>query len=205
MRVQKRNFINKYAYVSRERGAYCEKRGKFVRAAASRAIRDIKTLCANQEQNKFLQELAQGTSAFRSLRENFPHIEQMTGPMIQRRKEAKLQKTWSAGNKMYSFHDKGCRRLRSLDIWSTNHPKCMMTRSGDMKSNLGLTKEAILAAVILLRSLTHLKYNDTGDILQLFDFVHEATGQPSPGLQLTHFSESRLTEDKLSGRNSEHS
>ena len=67
-----------------------------------------------------------------------------------------------------------------------------------MKRDLGLTKEAILAAVILLRGLTHLKENYIGDILQLFDFVHEANGEVTPGLGLTHFSESRLTMDKLS-------
>ena len=184
--------------VARERGAFCKEKGKFVRAAASRAIRDIKTLCANKEQNKFLQELAQGTSAFQTLRKDFPDIEKMTGPMIKKRKDEDLQQTWRVGNKIYSFHNNGCRRLRLLNIWSTNYPKHMITRSGDMKRDLGLTKEAILAAVILLKALTHLKENYIGDILQLFDFVHEANGELAPGLGLTHFSESRLTMDKLS-------
>ena len=182
----------------RERGAYCREKGKFVRAAASRAIRDIKTLCANKEQNKFLQELAQGTSAFRSLRKDFPDIEKVMEPMIRKRKDEHLQQTWRVGNKIFSFNNNGCRKLRLLNIWSTDYPKHMITRSGEMKRDLGLTKEAILAAVILLRGLTHLKENYIGDILQLFDFVHEANGEITPGLGLTHFSESRLTMDKLS-------
>ena len=109
--------------VVRERGAYCREKGKFVRAAASKAIRDIKTLCANKEQNKFLQELAQGTSAFRSLRKDFPDIEKVTGPMIRKRRDEDLQQTWRVGNKIYSFNSHGCRKLRLLNIWSTDYPK----------------------------------------------------------------------------------
>ena len=57
------------------RGSFDKETGRFVRAAASRAIRDIRDICAHQQQTEFLKELAQGTSAFQALKKNFPNIE----------------------------------------------------------------------------------------------------------------------------------
>jgi len=183
----------------KERGSYDRHTGKFVRAAASKAIRDIRSLCANQQQNNFLQELAQGTSAFNTLKENFPQIEEKTKPMIEKRTNPNFRFVWSVANKRYSFDKNlGCLKLRSLDIWSTNYPKSIITRKGDMVSNLGVTKEAVLCVAILLSKLTTLKYNDLGDVLQLLHYVFKENDFPKPELDLTYFSETRLTLDKLS-------
>ena len=178
--------------VAGERGSYCQKTGKFVRAAASRAIRDIRSLAASRQQNSFLQELAQGTAAFRSLVQQFPHLHQVTGPML-----ARSEASWGAGPSLYTWSQGGCPRLRQLDLWATSHPRSMITRSGELRTGLGVTKQGVLAAALLLPRLTLLKYNDLGDILQLYEHVHRTAQQPPPSLGLTHFSESRLTLDKL--------
>ena len=178
--------------VAGERGSYCQKTGKFVRAAASRAIRDIRSLAASRQQTSFLQELAQGTAAFRSLVQQFPHLAEVTGPML-----ARSEATWGAGPSTYTWSRGGCPRLRQLDLWATSHPRSMVTRAGELRTGLGVTKQGVLAAALLLPRLTLLKYNDLGDILQLYEHVHRTAGQPPPSLRLTHFSESRLTLDKL--------
>ena len=72
----------------------------------------------------------------------------------------------------------------------------MITRYGDILT-VGVSQDAVLAALILLPRLLCLKRNDLGDILQLYHFVHEVNSSPPPSLALTFFSESRLTLDKL--------
>ena len=180
------------------RGSYDKETGRFVRAAASRAIKDIRDICAHQQQTEFLKELAQGTSAFQALKQNFPDIVNKSKPMILRRKDSDFGHSWTVGNKKYAFTEAGCRKLKYLDILATNFPKSTITRTGDMKSNLGITKEAVLFSSILLKDLTNLKYNDMGDVLQLFDFVYISNQEDPPQLKLNYFSESRLTLDKLS-------
>ena len=180
-----------------ERGQYCRRSGKFVRAAASRAIKDIKTLCANQQQNTFLQDLAQGTHAFNQLKDQFPHLEEKLLPIIKNDRKEAGQHSWRAGNKRYEFSASGCKKLKKLDIWATNYPKSVMTRSGDIKTELGLTKEGVLVAAVMLKQLVSLKYNDLGDILQLYEHIYSLHSMPPPSLHWNYFSESRLTLDKL--------
>ena len=180
-----------------ERGQVDAETGKFVRAAASRAKRSIRTICANHQQNSFLQELAQGSAALEVMQANFPLLAGKVAPLITKRGQETFQHSWTVGDGLqYSFTDSGCRRLRRLDLWSTSFPKKMITRYGDILT-VGVSQDAVLAALILLPRLLCLKRNDLGDILQLYHFVHEVNSSPPPSLALTFFSESRLTLDKL--------
>ena len=180
-----------------ERGCVDAQTGKFVRAAASRAKRSIRTICANHQQNSFLQELAQGTSAFEVMQAKFPKLAEKIRPLIMKREDETYQESWEADGLQYSFTERGCRRLRKLDLWSTSYPKKMITRYGDILT-VGVTQDAVLAALILCPRLACLKRNDLGDVLQLYHYVYQANNLPLPGLGLTFFSESRLTLDKLS-------
>ena len=130
-----------------ERGSVDAETGKFVRAAASRAKRSIRTICANHQQNSFLQELAQGTS---DLEAKFPHLAKKIKPLIVKREDESYQHSWAGEDGLqYSFTDLGCRRLRKLDLWATSYPKKMITRYGDILT-VGVTQEAVLASLILV-------------------------------------------------------
>jgi len=181
-----------------ERGEVDVQTGKFVRAAASRAKRSIRTICANHQQNSFLQELAQGSSATEVMQAKFPHLAAKMRPLLVKREEETHQASWAGEDGLqYRFTERGCRRLRKLDLWSTSFPKKMITRYGDILT-VGVSQDAMLAALILCPRLLCLKRNDLGDILQLYHFVYQANNLPQPSLGLTFFSESRLTLDKLS-------
>ena len=62
---------------------------------------------------------------------------------------------------------------------------------------LGLTRDSVLAALILLENLKILKWIDLGEILQLYEMVYQETCQSTPQLQLMFLMDSCLTLDKL--------
>jgi hypothetical protein len=63
--------------------------------------------------------------------------------------------------------------------------------------DLGLTRESVLAAAILLQDLRILRWTELGEILQLVEMVYGEAEFPTPELQLKLLCDTRLTLDKL--------
>ena len=179
-----------------ERGRICKETGKFVRAAALRAKKNIDSLKDNEQ--TFLRDIAQGSTAFQLLKQKFPYLGERSKPFIEKRLNTGLNQTWTAREGVEcSFSAGGCTKLKRLDLWKTNHPKRSVNAKGELIDGLGITRESVLAALIILKNLKVLKWTDLGEILQLLYFVFEENRIETPKLDLTFFCDSRLTLDKL--------
>merc|ERR550519_147802 len=97
----------------------------------------------------------------------------------------------------YAFSGKGCRQLKILDINRTNYPKRTIDASGEVIVDLGLTRDSVLCAAILLQELRVLRWTELGEILQLLEMVYGEAGIQTPKLNLTFLCDNRLTIDKL--------
>merc|ERR550519_1754575 len=97
----------------------------------------------------------------------------------------------------YAFSGKGCRQLKILDINRTNYPKRTIDASGEVIVDLGLTRDSVLCAAILLQELRVLRWTELGEILQLLEMVYGEAGIQPPKLNLTFLCDNRLTIDKL--------
>merc|ERR1719192_2685046 len=76
----------------------------------------------------------------------------------------------------YSFSGKGCRQLRILDINRTNYPKRTIDASGEVIVDLGLTRDSVLCAAIVLQELRVIRWTELGEILQLLEMVYGEAG-----------------------------
>eukprot|EP00092_Neocalanus_flemingeri_P000587 GFUD01000623.1.p1 GENE.GFUD01000623.1~~GFUD01000623.1.p1 ORF type:complete len:689 (-),score=173.31 GFUD01000623.1:19-1851(-) len=176
-------------------GNICHLTGKTTRAAAVRArarLDQIKT------DPSFLRKLAIGSTGSQELKEKFSLLTAKMKPFIDKRLDQTLQTSWSSKpGFLYTFSQTGCRRLTRLDLTRTNYPKRSLDANGKRILTLGLTRDSVLAALILLQNLKVLKWIDLGEILQLYEMVCEETCQSTPQLQLLLLMDSSLTMDKL--------
>jgi len=179
-----------------ERGRICKETGKFVRASAARAKRNIDILKNNEQ--TFLRDIAQGSTAFELLKQKYPHLSERMKPYIKKRNTPEYCHTWTHKTGVeYSFTSGGCKNLKKLDLWKTNHPKRSVDAKGELMTDLGITREVVLSSLIILKHLKVLKWTDLGEILQLFEFVYQEQSLETPKLDLTFLCDSRLTIDKL--------
>ena len=178
-------------------GRYCLRSGRKVRAAASKAIKEIRILKRNHQEDAFLKEMSQGSMAYKQLSKDYPYLKEKLGALISKRADESYQHSWRSRGKVYSFSSDGCRALKKLDILDTSYPKKCITRQGDIISDMGVSKEGVLAAVVLLKNLCNVQYKELGDILQLYDYLYSLHDTPAPELKLNYFSETRLTTNKI--------
>lgn len=179
-----------------ERGRICKETGKFVRASAARAKKNI-DIIKNNEQT-FLRDIAQGSTAFELLKQKFPLLSNRMKPFMKKRENPDFCHTWSPKNGVeYSFGPGGCKNLKRLDLWKTNHPKRSVNAKGELVSDLGITREVVLTSLIILKNLKVLKWTDLGEILQLFELVFQENSLEAPKMGLTFLCDARLTLDKL--------
>ena len=59
--------------------------------------------------------------------------------------------------------------------------------------DLGLTRDSVLCAVLMLQQLRVLKWTELGEILQLVEMVHGEAGLVAPQLQLTFLCDTRCS------------
>ena len=179
-----------------ERGRICKETGKFVRASAARAKRNIDSIKNNEQ--TFLRDIAQGSTAFELLKLKFPDLGKTMKPFMRKREEPEYCLTWTHKRGVkHSFTSVGCKNLKKLDLWKTNFPKRTVDGKGELITDLGITREVVLASLILMKQLKILKWTDLGEILQLFEFVYQENKLETPKLDLTFLCDSRLTLDKL--------
>ena len=73
---------------------------------------------------------------------------------------------------LYKFNSKyGCPRLRKIDLIRTGYPKRTLDVSGNLIVNCGVTRDSILTILILLDNLMELKWNELGDMLELYHML----------------------------------
>ena len=176
-------------------GDACPQTGRTARAAAVRArarLDQIKT------DPSFLRKLAIGSSGSQELKEKFTFLTAKMKPYIDKRLDPTMSTSWSPKQGVcYTFAKTGCRRLARLDLTRTNYPKRSLDAKGEMILTLGLTRDSVLAALILLQNLQVLKWSDLGEILQLYEMVCQETCTSTPKLKLMFLMDSCLTLDKL--------
>jgi len=165
------------------------------RAAAVRARARLDQIKSDPS---FLRKLAIGSSESEELKEKFSLLANKMKPYVDKKLDPSLQTRWSSNHgQRYSFTKTGCKRLTSLDLTRTNYPKRSLDTKGEMILTLGLTRDSVLAALILLENLKILKWIDLGEILQLYEMVFQETCKRTPQLQLMFLMDSCLTLDKL--------
>jgi len=166
------------------------------RAAAERARERLEQIKTDPS---FLRKLAIGSSAAGSeLRDTFSLLTTKMKPYVDKKRDPSLNTKWSPKPGFWNtFSNKGCKKLVRLDLTRTNYPKRSLDKKGDMILTLGLTRDSVLAALILLENLKVLKWNDLGEILQLYEMVFQETWKFTPQLKLVFLMDSCLTIDKL--------
>jgi len=166
------------------------------RAAASRAREKLDQIKTDPS---FLRKLAIGSSSNEvDLKDTFSLLTTKMRPYVDKKQDPSLKTKWSPKPGYWnSFSNKGCKKLVKLDLTRTNYPKRSLSTKGDMIVTLGLTRDSVLAALILLENLKILKWNDLGEILQLYEMVFQETWKFTPKLKLGFLMDSCLTIDKL--------
>jgi len=167
------------------------------RAASMRAREKLDQIKTDPS---FLRKLAIGSSASAGaeLKDTFSLLTTKMKPYVYKKQDPSLQTKWSPKPGYWnSFTNRGCKKLVRLDLTRTNYPKRSMDTKGDMILTLGLTRDSVLAALILLDNLKILKWNDLGEILQLYEMVFQETWKSTPQLKLMFLMDSCLTIDKL--------
>jgi len=191
-----------------EKGEVDRRTGKFVRAAAARAKEKLDRV---RDDPSFMLDLATGRGAASLLRHKFSSLTERMKPYMDARSSSSssaascsssscssISHPWSPQPGLqYSFSGKGCRQLRILDINRTNYPKRTIDASGEVIVDLGLTRDSVLCAAILLQELRVIRWTELGEILQLLEMVYGEAGVEAPKLNLTFLCDNRLTIDKL--------
>jgi len=191
-----------------ERGEVDRRTGKFVRAAAARAKVKLDRV---RDDPSFMVDLATGRGAASLLRHKFSSLTARMKPYMDARSSSlpsaascssascsALSHSWNPQpGRQYTFSGKGCRQLKMLDINRTNYPKRTIDASGEVIVDLGLTRDSVLCAAILLQELRVLRWTELGEILQLLEMVYGEAGIQPPKLNLTFLCDNRLTIDKL--------
>ena len=171
------------------------------RAAAVKAMETINEIKNGGDAGVgFLRKLAIGSSVSQEFMENFSLLTAKMKPYIDRRlgRDEAVQNWSPRPGALHQFTAKcGCPRLRRLNLARTNFPKRSLAPSGKTMVTLGLTRDAVLAALLMLPELRSLVWTDLGEILQLYELVlHETTVTP-PLLNITGLMDNGLTLDKL--------
>jgi len=139
-----------------------------------------------------------GYNGSEEFKENFSLVTEKMKPYVDKRLDPDLKKTWSPkSGSLYRFTESGCTRLKRLDLTRTNYPKRSLDKTGKRIFTLGLTRDSVLASLILLKNIKIVKWLDLGEILQLYEMVFQETGNTTPTLGLTFLMDSCLTLDKL--------
>jgi hypothetical protein len=176
-------------------GQVCKETGNFVRAAKSKAMENIERV---KKDPNYLKDIAVGSSAFKLLKQKFSLLTARMKPFIDKRLDPDLQTSWLPRSGVrFSFTKYGCKRLKKLDLNRTNFPKRSIDSKGDVIVDLGLTREPVLCALLLLSDLKILKWSELGEVLQLFEMIFTETGLETPRLNLTFLCDTRLTVEKL--------
>ena len=150
----------------------------------------------------YLRKLAIGQTVSKELEESFSLLAGKMRPYIEaRRVPGGVWPPWRPDRgHLYTFSPGlGCPRLKYLDLTRTNYPKRSLDVSGKMIITLGITRDAVLASLILLEQLTVLKWADLGEILQLYEMVVKELTEATDLLQLKVNSvmDTSTTLDKL--------
>ena len=151
----------------------------------------------------YLRKLAIGQTVSKELEESFSLLASKMKPYIDKRLKRGDDRTlpWRpTRGQLYKFDSElGCPRLKNLDLTRTNYPKRSLDVSGRMIITLGITRDAVLASLILLDCLCVLKWADLGEILQLYEMVvKELTDNPTLlELRLNSVMDTSTTLDKL--------
>jgi len=176
--------------------------GRRKRKAAMKASRilDIKKNCSIG----FLRKLAIGQTVSKELEESFSLLASKMKPYISKRLqqgETSSALPWKPDRAhLYTFNSSlGCPRLKYLDLTRTNYPKRSLDVSGKMIITLGITRDAVLASLILLEQLCVLKWADLGEILQLYEMVVKELTENTEllELRLNSVMDTSTTLDKL--------
>ena len=152
----------------------------------------------------YLRKLAIGQTVSKELEESFSLLASKMKPYVDRRlkqgDDGRSLPWRPTRGHLYKFNSElGCPRLRYLDLTRTNYPKRSLDVSGRMIITLGITRDAVLASLILLDRLCVLKWADLGEILQLYEMVvKELTDDPALlELKLNTVMDTSTTLDKL--------
>jgi len=176
-------------------GKVCLETGKFVREAKRKAKENIDKV--GRDPN-YLRDLAVGSTAFKLLKQKFSLLTARMKPFIDKRLDPDLEHTWSPRPGMkFSFGQFGCRRLKKLDLTRTNFPKRSLDSKGDVITDLGLTREPVLCALLILKNLKVFKWSELGEVLQLFEMIFTEAELETPSLNLCFLCDTRLTVEKL--------
>ena len=152
-----------------EEEAPCGKRRK----AATAAINRLEVI---KNDKSFLRKLAYGRSVSKELEENFSLLASKMKPYFGKRTNCPGAEdmTWSPSRGyLYRFDSEryGCPRLRRIDLTRTSYPKRTMDSRGNKVVTLGVTRDSVLALLILMEQLIELKWQELGDILQLYEML----------------------------------
>jgi len=149
----------------------------------------------------FVRKLAIGCQRSRELRDDLSLMASKMKPYIEKKLDPSLQTSWSSMDEnyscFYSFTNHGCKNLVRLDLTRTNYPKRSLDSKGKMIVTLGITRDSVLAALILLEKLAVLKWIDLGESLQLYEMIFKEVCSNAPKLDLQTFMDSSLSIDKL--------
>ena len=61
--------------------------------------------------------------------------------------------------------------LKRIDLTRTSYPKRTMDSKGNKVVTLGVTRDSVLALLILMKHLIELRWQELGDILQLYEML----------------------------------
>jgi len=165
------------------RGAYCEKTGRWVRASKAKALAYIEAV--NNGENPILK---------RSDRIKDKEISLLAQKMKPFLDETESFSWEGKPGQTFSFSKFGCLKLKKIDLYETVYPK---KRFLNDVTKYGITRDAVLAALILLPELMELEWTKLGEILECFQNIHLELGYPEKMLKLSSFTEQRPTKAKL--------
>lgn len=143
------------------------------RKAATAAISRLEVI---KNDKSFLRKLAYGRSVSKELEENFSLLASKMKPYFSKRTNCPGAEdmTWSPSRGyLYRFNSEryGCPRLRRIDLTRTSYPKRTMDSKGNKVVTLGVTRDSVLALLILMEQLIELRWQELGDILQLYEML----------------------------------
>jgi len=166
------------------RGAYCEKTGRWVRASKAKALAYIESL-HNGENPPPLKKSDRLKNKENSL------LVQKMKPFLAREDSS----IWEGKPGLtYRFAAFGCSRLKTLVLFETVYPKKKFPND---VIKYGITREAVLATLILLPDLRELEWTKLGDILECFENVNNELGYQKKMFKLSAFTEQRPSVAKL--------
>ena len=143
------------------------------RKAAAAAISRLEKI---KHDNSFLRKLAYGRTVSKELQENFTLLASKMKPYFSKRTKCPGAEdmTWSPSRGyLYSFNSDryGCPLLKKIDLTRTSYPKRTMDSRGNKVVTLGVTRDSVLTLLILMEQLMELRWQELGDILQLYEML----------------------------------